>query len=128
MSINPWSVTPPHGASSALLFQTSTADCGVEIHTAHTPATNVLCGAQGIPRVPKNSPVGDPFVYLQAAGHPHPVLISQLSFETTHAVTLHSGAVWSRLGVTCRVTGVKVRCVNGAGHGFTIGNGHYAPF
>ena len=60
----------------------------------------------------------------QAEGHPgQPGRVG-----TNKAVTLASGATWSKLGVTCEVNGTAVTCTNAAKHGFTIGNRKYKSF
>ena len=91
----------------------------------------VLCSAQGVPAPPHtNSSEGDPgFVQLAASGKPKTLRLSQDSFVGTTPVTLGHGAKWTGRGVTCTTGGGKtVRCVNGATHGFVIGNGHYTSF
>src|ERR1700735_34537 len=81
--------------SSAKLFQDPklTAVCGIKIHPAHKPATELLCSANGIPRASKQ-PVGDPFVQISATGRPQLVLISQDSFVTENIKTLTNGTLW----------------------------------
>lgn len=104
----------------------STAVCGIEIHQAGKPATEVICSAQGLP-TPKHG-VGDPFVQIAAKGKPQVVLRSQDSFEGSFPATLKPGTTWRSLGVTCAVKAKTVRCVNKSGHGFKIGNGKYHHF
>jgi hypothetical protein len=104
----------------------NTVGCGIEIHAKGHPATEILCGAQGLPK-PK-SPVGDPYVQISAHGRPHIVPISQLSYVTTVSVTLRPGAHWSALGVSCIVQAKSARCTNKSGHGFTIAKNHYKAF
>jgi hypothetical protein len=114
--------------SHALLFQNQahTMDCGVKAPLPHHRASLVLCSAAGIPR-PKGA-VGDPFVQIGRQGKSKVVLVSQNEFATSKLATLKSGATWSNLGVTCKVSGRTVTCKNGSKHGFTIGNGKYKPF
>jgi len=91
----------------------------------------VLCSAQGVPAPPHtNSSEGDPgFVQLAASGKPKTLRLGQDSFVGTTPVTLGHGAKWTGRGVTCTTGSAKtVRCVNGAEHGFVIGNGHYTSF
>jgi hypothetical protein len=108
-----------------------TVTCGVEIHLAGKPATEVLCAAKGIPAPPHTtSRDGDPgFVQLAATGSPRKLRLSQNSFTGTTAATLGHGKTWSSLGVTCTTgSGKTVLCFNGDNHGFVIGNGHYVSF
>ena len=116
--------------SHAIFWQNSSGKvgCGVEIHARNTPAKQILCSARGIPRPKRSGNVGDPFVQLAATGSPRLVLISQDSFVGNKATKLGAGSIWSRLGVTCKVYVKTVTCSNGAGHGFTIGNGAYHSF
>ncbi len=116
--------------SSVKLFQNParTADCGIEIHAAHKPATEVLCSAAGIPRPKHGGPAGDPFVQIGATGSPKVVLISQDSFVGTTLHTLVKGTLWHSIGVTCNVGTNTILCFNGANHGFVIGHGKYRSF
>jgi hypothetical protein len=114
--------------SSAKLFQNprKTATCGIEIHAANKPATQLLCSAKGIPRAKQG--VGDPFVQIAASGSARPVLISQNSFVSQNLKTLSKGTLWKSLGVTCNIGSGTILCFNGDNHGFVIGNGKYKSF
>jgi hypothetical protein len=116
------------GSSSALLWQNKSKSvvCGLRIGSPLAKAP-LLCSARGIPRKPHGGPVGDPFVQLARTGKPQLELISQNEWRTNKIKTLANGTSWSRNGVSCSV-GKTVTCKNGAGHGFTIGNGKYKPF
>src|SRR5579875_1881175 len=101
------------GTSHAKLWQNSgkTVTCGVKIHAPGQKATDVICGAKGLP-APKHG-VGDPFVQISAQGKPQVIRLSQDSFVGKKAATLSSGMKWSSLGVTCTVTTAKlVTCKN----------------
>lgn len=102
-----------------------TVVCGIKIHAKSRPASQVICGAQGL-HAPGN--VGDPFVQIAAHGKPHTVRFSQKSFVGTHPVTLKPGSTWSALGVTCTVKARTAKCTNRSGHGFTIGKNLYKAF
>lgn len=114
--------------SNAKLFQdpSTTAVCGIEIHPSHTPETELLCSAKGLPRAKHR--IGDPFVQIAATGSPQLVLISQDSYVTNHLKTLSKGTLWSSIGVTCNVGSGTILCVNSDNHGFVIGNGKYKSF
>jgi len=114
--------------SNAQLFQnpSKTAVCGIEIHASNKPATELLCGASGIPRAKHG--VGDPFVQISATGSPQLVLISQNSYVGSNAKTLSKGTLWSSLGVTCNIGSGTILCFNGDNHGFVIGNHKYKSF
>jgi len=114
--------------SNAQLFQnpSKTAVCGIEIHASNKPATELLCGASGIPRAKHG--VGDPFVQISATGSPQLVLISQNSYVGSTAKTLSKGTLWSSLGVTCNIGSGTILCFNGDNHGFVIGNHKYKSF
>jgi hypothetical protein len=117
-------------ASHAKLWQNASGSvgCGIKAPLPQHHATELLCSAHGIPRPPGSSKsVGDPYVQLASSGKPHLVLISQFSYETMHSTQLANGSTWSSLGVTCTV-GKTVKCTNGTGHGFKIGNGKYKSF
>jgi len=104
----------------------NTVDCGLMI-----VPKEVLCSAEGVPPPPHSSSYeGDPgFVQIAAGGKPKTLRLGQDSFVGTTPVTLGHGAKWTGRGVTCTVeSGKTVRCVNGAGHGFVIGNGRYRSF
>jgi hypothetical protein len=104
----------------------NTVGCGLMI-----VSKEVLCSAEGVPPPPHTSASdGDPgFVQIAASGKPKTLRLSQDTFVGTTPVTLGPGAKWARRGVTCTVgSGKTVRCVNGAKHGFVIGNGHYSSF
>ena len=124
----PAAATPT--TSSVKLFQDSarTADCGIKIHPAHSPATEVLCSAAGVPRPKHGGSAGDPFVQIGASGAPKLVLISQNSFVTSTIHTLAKGTLWQSIGVTCNVGANTILCFNGDNHGFVIGNGKYRSF
>ncbi len=114
--------------SHAKLFRNkaNTVTCGIKLPLpSHTP-TLVLCSAVGIPKA--KTGVGDPFVQIGRTGKPKLILVSQDEYETNTATKLSSGATWSNLGVTCKVSGKKVTCTNTSGHGFTIGNLKYKSF
>jgi hypothetical protein len=111
--------------------QAGTGACGVKYQGPSRPAHWVICSAKGIPRPPHSSgAAGDPFVELARTGAPKLVLISQNPYlPGATAKTLTTGAKWSKLGVTCQVgPGKQITCRNTKGHGFTTGNGKYAPF
>ena len=114
--------------SNAKLFRdpSTTAVCGIEIHPSHTPATELLCSANGIPRAKHG--IGDPFVQIGAAGSPQLVLISQDSYVTNHLKTLSKGTLWRSIGVTCNVGSGTILCFNADNHGVVIGNGKYRSF
>lgn len=114
--------------SSANLFQNPgrTAVCGIEIHASHTPATELLCSAKGIPRAKHGT--GDPFVQIGATGSPQLVLISQDSYVSNTLKTLSKGTLWSLISVTCHVGSGTILCFNADNHGFVIGNGAYKSF
>jgi hypothetical protein len=114
--------------SNAKLFQNpgKTAVCGIEIHPSHTPATQLLCSAKGIPRAKHG--IGDPFVQIAGTGSPQLVLISQNSYVTNTLKTLSKGTLWSSIGVTCNIGSGTILCFNGDNHGFVIGNGKYKSF
>jgi len=114
--------------SNAKLFQnpSKTAVCGIKIHRGHTPATDLLCSAKGIPRAKHG--IGDPFVQIAATGSPQLVLISQDSYVSNTLKTLSKGNLWSSIGVTCNVGSGTILCFNGDNHGFVIGNGKYKSF
>ena len=116
--------------SSVKLFQNPgrTAECGIKIHAAHKPATQLLCSAAGIPRPKHGGPAGDPFVQISASGPPQLVLISQDSFVSNTVHTLTKGTLWHSIGVTCNIGTKTILCFNGDNHGFVIGNGKYNPF
>jgi hypothetical protein len=116
--------------SNVKLFQNpaKTAECGIKIHPAHKPATEVLCGAAGVPRPKHGGPVGDPFVQIKASGAPQLVLISQNSFAGKTVHTLAKGTLWHSIGVTCNIGTSTILCFNGDNHGFLIGNGKYKSF
>lgn len=120
--------TAAAATSNAKLFQdpSTTAVCGIEIHPSHTPATELLCSAKGIPRAKHG--IGDPFVQIAASGSPQLVLISQDSYVTNHLKTLSKGTLWSSIGVTCNVGSGTILCFNADNHGFVIGNGKYKSF
>jgi hypothetical protein len=120
--------TAAAATSNAKLFQnpSKTATCGIKIHASGTPATQLLCGAKGIPRA--KSGTGDPFVQIAATGSSQPVLISQRSFVGKHVKTLSKGTLWSSIGITCNVGSDTILCFNGDNHGFLIGNGKYKSF
>lgn len=104
----------------------NTVTCGLMI-----VPKEVLCSAEGVPAPPHtNSSEGDPgFVQLAASGKPKTLRLSQDSFVGTTPATLGHGAKWTGRGVTCTTgSGKTVRCVNGAKHGFVVGNGHYTSF
>ena len=114
--------------STAKLFQnpSKTATCGIEIHAANKPATELLCSAKGIPRAKHG--VGDPFVQIAASGAPQLVLISQNSFVSPSLKTLSKGTLWKSIGVTCNIGSGTILCFNGDNRGFVIGNGKYRSF
>ncbi|MGO9753706.1 MAG: hypothetical protein ACLP8S_11450 [Solirubrobacteraceae bacterium] len=114
--------------SNANLFQnpSKTAVCGIEIHASHTPATELLCSAKGIPRTKHGT--GDPFVQIGATGSPELVLISQDSYVSNTLKTLPKGTLWSSIGVTCHIGSGTILCFNGDNHGFLIGNSKYRSF
>jgi hypothetical protein len=114
--------------SNAKLFQnpSKTAVCGIKIHASHTPATELLCSAKGIPRAKRG--IGDPFVQIAATGSPQLVPISQDSYVSNTLKTLSKGTLWSSIGVTCNVGSRTILCFNGDNHGFVIGNGKYKSF
>ena len=121
--------TAAAATSNATLFQnpSRTAICGIEIHASNKSATEVLCGATGIP--PANHGVGDPFVQIAATGSPQLVLRSQGSYAGHNLKTLSKGTLWnSSLGVTCNIGSGTILCFNGDNHGFVIGNGKYKSF
>jgi hypothetical protein len=102
--------------------------CGIEIHAPNKAATEVLCGAKGIP-APKAKGVGDSgFVQIAVLGNPQVLRLSQDSFVAGTTATLGRGRLWNQLGVTCHVAQTTVMCFNGDNHGFVIGNGHYRTF
>lgn len=115
--------------SNAKLFENpaETAVCGIKIHAAHKPATELLCSADGIPRASKHG-VGDPFVQIGASGVPQLVLISQNSYVTQNLKSLSKGTLWTSVGVTCNIDTRTVLCFNGDNHGFVIGSGKYRSF
>lgn len=104
----------------------NTVTCGIKIHPKNVAASQIICGAQGLP-APKHT-VGDPFVQIAGHGRPRIVLLSQASYVTTHDVTLKPGAHWSALGIACTVQAKTAKCKNKAGHGFTIGKNLYEAF
>ena len=116
--------------SSVKLFQNParTADCGIEIHPAHRPATEVLCSGAGVPRPKHGGSVGDPFGQIGASGPPQLVLISQDSFVGNTIHTLAKGTLWHSIGVTCNIGTNTILCFNDDNHGFVIGNGKYKSF
>jgi hypothetical protein len=116
--------------SSVKLFQNParTADCGIRMHPAHTPATEVLCSGAGVPRPKHGGPAGDPFVQIGASDSPQLVLISQDSFVGNTIHTLAKGTLWQSVGVTCNIGTNTILCFNGDNHGFVIGNGKYKSF
>ncbi len=106
--------------------KSNTVTCGLMI-----VSKDVLCSALGIPAPPHTTSAdGDPgFVQLAAGGKPKTLRLSQDSFVGTTPATLGREAKWTGRGVTCTTgSGPTVRCVNGAMHGFVIGNGHYTSF
>ena len=106
--------------------QANTVTCGLMI-----VPKEVLCSAEGVPAPPHTTASdGDPgFVQLAASGKPKTLRLSQDSFVGATPATLGHGAKWTGRGVTCTIgNGKTVRCVNGAKHGFVIGNGHYTSF
>ena len=125
-------------AAPAVAAAASTSHAKLWHNTANTVVCGlmivpkeVLCGAKGVPAPPHtNFSEGDPgFVQLAASGKPKTLRLSQDSFVGTTPVTLGHGAKWTGRGVTCTTgSGKTVRCVNGAKHGFVIGNGHYTSF
>jgi hypothetical protein len=105
--------------------------CGVAIHPVNSPPMQLLCSAVHVPP-PKAKGIGDPgFVFLASTGRPSLARLSQDSFVGTHAITLKAGRKWSGAGpilVTCTIAAASVRCVNHAGHGFTITKRSYHSF
>jgi len=116
--------------SNVKLFQNParTADCGIRIHPASKPATEVLCSGAGVPRPKHSGSAGDPFVQISANGPPQLVLISQDSFVGTTIHTLAKGTLWRSIGVSCNIGTNTILCFNGDNHGFVIGNGKYKSF
>lgn len=114
--------------SRAALFQNhrGTAVCGIEIHAARHPATEVLCSARDIPRARHGT--GDPFVQIAATGRPQLVLISQDSYQSSKLRTLSNGTLWRSLGVTCNIQSSTILCFNHGNHGFVIGTRSYKSF
>jgi hypothetical protein len=102
--------------------------CGVEIHNPKQKPKWILCAAGGIP-APKHGGIGDSgFVQLSLLGGPQTLKLSQNSFIQGSSSKLGRGRLWNQLGVTCHVAASTVLCLNGANHGFIIGNGRYKTF
>ncbi len=115
--------------SHAKLWQNKkqTVDCGIKIHPATKPASQLLCSAVGLPH-PTKGFIGDPFVQISAHGKPHIVPISQNSFVSDKLVTLKNGQKWQGVGVSCVAQAKTVKCTNQSGHGFKIGHDLYKKF
>lgn len=102
--------------------------CGIEIHAPSKPATEVLCGAAGIP-APKTGGIGDSgFVQIGVLGKPQVLRLSQNSWVAGTSAKLGRGRLWNQLGVTCHIGAANVMCFNGDNHGFVIGDRHYRTF
>ena len=70
-------------------------------------------------------------MFLGSVGRPSLARLSQDTFVGTHPVALGSGRKWGGIGpiaVTCTIGASAVRCVNRAGHGFTITRSSYRAF
>jgi hypothetical protein len=110
---------------------TGKVSCGIMIHPANKPATEVLCGARVIPAPPHvNAHEGDPgFVQLAKTGRPRLLRLSQDSYIGNMPTRLSRGTTWTSLGVTCTVAAKSVTCTNQAGHGFEVyGSKPYRSF
>lgn len=127
------------GRSRALIWRALDGKvvCGVAFHLPREPAKQLLCFARPVPAPRNGGSEGDPgFVYLGATGSPRLARLSQYSFEAEdgweakNQTPLGPGRKWanSAIGVTCSVSAATVRCVNRAGHGFTIGASSYGGF
>lgn len=127
-------LAPPAGAaitiSNVRLFQDAahTAVCGIEIHPANQPATELLCSGPGVPRPKNGGPVGDPFVQIGQHGRPQLVLISQDSYVGKILHTPAPGTLWHRIGVTCSIGTSTILCFNADNHGFVIGGSRFRSF
>jgi len=121
-------------ASSAQLWTAldRNVTCGIAIHPPNTPPTQLLCSATSVPAPKAGVGFGDPgFVFLGSVGRPSLARLSQDTFVGTHPVALGSGRKWGGIGpiaVTCTIGASAVRCVNRAGHGFTITRSSYRAF
>jgi hypothetical protein len=121
-------------ASSAQLWTAlgGSVTCGIAIHPVNSPPMEVLCSSKPVPAPKGPADVGDPgFVFLGSTGRPSLARLSQDSFVGTHPVALGSGRKWGGIGpisVTCTIGARAVRCVNRAGHGFTITRSSYRAF
>jgi hypothetical protein len=103
--------------------------CGYKIHSAHVPATELLCVSALIPAPKSANGAGDDgFVQLARHGSPQRLRLSQDSFVNVKAVALKRGTTWTGLGITCAVGETSVRCVNAGGHGFKITGSAYRAF
>ena len=104
--------------------------CGVAIHAASSPASQLLCSARPVP-APKAAGIGDPgFVFLGSAGSPLLARLSQNSFVGTRPVALGTGSTWSSTSIrlTCAISASAVRCTNHSHHGFSITKSSYRAF
>ena len=121
-------------ASSAPLWTAlgGNVACGIAIHPPNTPPTQLLCSARSVPAPKAGVGFGDPgFVFLGSVGRPSLARLSQDTFVGTHQVALGSGRKWGGIGpisVMCTIGANAVRCVNRAGHGFTITRSSYRAF
>lgn len=124
----PAALAAPLSKTTSFTSYKGNVTCGIEIHAAGKPATEVLCAARGIP-APARPGTGDPgFVHIGLLGKPQLLRLSQDSFASGTTAKLGRGRLWNQLGVTCHVALTTVLCFNGANHGFVIGNGQYRSF
>ncbi len=115
--------------SHARLFANDGGHCRLAASRSPFPTIRrASCSAARRALRERRGQVGDPFVEIGRKGKPKVILVSQDELGTNKAVTLASGATWSKLGVTCEVNGTAVTCTNAAKHGFTIGNRKYKSF
>lgn len=120
---------PPGGSPSPRLW--SALEGKVKCGPTAPPLAELLCGSGVIPP-PPTPEEGDPgYVFLQATGAPTVAEVSQLLWPEYGPFTpLAAGSTWSdpTLQITCNIGESQVRCSNGSGNGFTIGQTSYTPF
>lgn len=92
--------------------------------------TNIPGG--GVKKCAHNAGFATAYAVLAAHGKTQVVVTCTRQWpKTAHFAFLSSGATWSGLGITCKLTGTSGKtatCTNKSHHGFKTGNGNYKAF